>query len=327
MAPTIRNQRSNYVFEAAAIDCGSSFRPLKQIPSQHKNSTDRVSRKPSLGKAMVQTPLTSSAFNMAFFSGLSQTALQDNDTLRAWVRDSSFYTYQAISGTKKARQTLSIRDRKHFFIHSPTEKMRQIMQKHVSENNEAFGGNLPANECWLHPWPPECRMQPTGSMKRDFYWSDSTGSHKLVVNYGVVALMVENGLSETQKDGYINKSWQLSHLCGNWICCNPKHFTMESGRSNITRKKCFRSQNDCHHTPQCKKHLKRKQLMTQNIRRKIYNAIDGIEYTYDLTEEKSKLVHKVKEYSSSATYCGLCKRPHILAFSAYCSAPPPIAEL
>ena len=56
------------------------------------------------------------------------------------------------------------------------------------------------------------------------------------MNYGIIALLVNKGMSARQKEGWIEEAWHLSHLCGNWICCNWRHHTVEDGPTNCSRK-------------------------------------------------------------------------------------------
>jgi hypothetical protein len=63
-------------------------------------------------------------------------------------------------------------------------------------------------------------------------------------------------MNKQQKDGFINKQWHLSHLCGNWTCLNPAHTTVEPGNINLSRNNCFSHRSGCLHTPPCMKDKK-----------------------------------------------------------------------
>jgi hypothetical protein len=89
-----------------------------------------------------------------------------------------------------------------------------------------------------------------------FTWQDRRGKHAIVLNFGIVSKLLLNKLSKQQIDGFISKQWHLSHLCGNWICLNPAHTTVEPGSVNISRNSCFAHRSGCGHTPQCIKDLK-----------------------------------------------------------------------
>lgn len=89
-----------------------------------------------------------------------------------------------------------------------------------------------------------------------FNWQDHRGKHAIVLNFGIVSKLLLNKLTKQQKDGLINKQWHLSHLCGNWLCLNPAHTTVELGSVNITRNNCFSHRSGCAHNPPCLKDKK-----------------------------------------------------------------------
>ncbi|EPE32101.1 His-Me finger endonuclease [Glarea lozoyensis ATCC 20868] len=64
-------------------------------------------------------------------------------------------------------------------------------------------------------------------------------------------------MSKRQMDGWVNKKWHASHLCGNWSCVNAKHIYVEEGRVNAGRNACFMHRDECRHDPRCLKELKR----------------------------------------------------------------------
>lgn len=167
---------------------------------------------------------------------------------------------------KTPKDTLSLQDRKSFFIHSPTPALESAMAKWVSEIDSVLDQFREEDDCWLHPSPPPPRPngRASGCLKRDFYWADERGRHKITINFGVIALIVQDRLTERQKDGWIMHSWHLSHLCGNWTCCNWRHFTVEPGIVNITRNSCFMHRSGCVHNPKCMK--EKKQQLNQTPR-------------------------------------------------------------
>ena len=163
---------------------------------------------------------------------------------------------------------LTIPERKRQFIESPSQSTRYRMRKWVKSTLAFFSSTLSAAECWHHPFPGK-----GGNIVRSFGWSDLSGSHSLLVNYGIVALLVISSLTKEQKEGYIEESWHLSHLCGNWTCCNWRHFTVESGRVNTNRNRCMRyanryvpyeeyDRNHCQHKPVCMGWMKETNLAT-----------------------------------------------------------------
>lgn len=130
------------------------------------------------------------------------------------------------------KDRLPIRERKAFFIRTPTSALGSAMSKFVGEVYAALPSSRTEGECWFHPSPPRGRAK--GFLSRIFCWTDESGKHKLDINFGIVALIVDSYLTEKQKEGWIMDSWHLSHLCGNWTCCNWRHFTVEPGRVNIS---------------------------------------------------------------------------------------------
>lgn len=175
--------------------------------------------------------------------------------------------------TKKAsKDTLAIVLRKLFFVVTPTEQMETSMRAYVSKTNSPFL-HLPSWDCWLHPFPPQPSRhtgRSPGVISCHFSWKDTTDIyHSIGVNYGVVALLVKSRLTWTQKVGFIYNSWHLSHLCGNWTCCNWRHFTVEPGPINISRNACLlssglrtpKSDGKCKHQPPCMRKKKIKDLL------------------------------------------------------------------
>ncbi|MCJ1390992.1 hypothetical protein MMC18_003853 [Xylographa bjoerkii] len=160
----------------------------------------------------------------------------------------------AVATPKIPRNAISVEDRKRYFIETPPAHMVREMKKRVADIYGILDPQRSDGECWLHPKPP----LPYGSIRYNFHWKDQNSCQALSVNFGVIALLVESSLTEHQQKGYINNAWHLSHLCGNWTCCNWRHFTVEKGSINIQRNACFIHRNGCIHNPPCMKHLKRR---------------------------------------------------------------------
>lgn len=150
------------------------------------------------------------------------------------------------------------KERKRFFIYTPTEAIKEAMQTHVSNVHKLFPPTRNINDCMLHPSP--------GGLRKDgkyhqviacnYQWKDQQEIHNIGVNFGIVALIVNHFLTPVQKEGFIEDAWHLSHLCGNWICCNWRHHTIEPGPVNISRNACFASLEPCKHIPRCMKDKK-----------------------------------------------------------------------
>ncbi len=177
---------------------------------------------------------------------------------------------------KAPKETMSIIARKEFLIRTPTKLIERSMRLYVAKMYVLFGNSSLAN-CWLHPNPPKpsrLNGQSPSAIKCHFSWKDNNNVyHSIAVNYGIVALIVKARLTSAQKMGFMYNSWHLSHLCGNWTCCNWKHFTIEPGSTNISRNPCLlsdglrkrKSDGICKHLPQCMREKKIKDLMSPPI--------------------------------------------------------------
>ncbi|KAF4624910.1 hypothetical protein G7Y89_g13257 [Cudoniella acicularis] len=137
------------------------------------------------------------------------------------------------------------------------------MRQWVSKTNWLLDPFREDDDCWLHPSPPPGRLsnagilRPCGNISKRCQWSDNSGKrHSLVLNYGIVVKLVFFTMTKQQQDGFINRQWHLSHLCGNWTCLNPKHTTVEPGSVNLSRNNCFSHRSGCFHKPECLKDLK-----------------------------------------------------------------------
>ena len=172
------------------------------------------------------------------------------------------------------KDTVSVSDRKRHFMYTPGDVMKGKMKKYIHDVYRLFDG-MHSDDCWLHPSPPPAYRNghPVGKIQRTFVWKDSEGKYKLSVNFGIVALIVKRQITKKQMEEYVNNSWHLSHLCGNWTCCNWRHMTVESGRINNSRNQCFPRVGYCSHEPPCMKHRKRQLLVTVEISNHIKTAI------------------------------------------------------
>lgn len=153
---------------------------------------------------------------------------------------------------------LSVKERKRFFIYTPTDAMKEAMRMHVSNVHQLFPPYRGIGDCMLHP-------NPGGLLKNGKYnqtivcnyqWKDGSEIHTVGINFGIVTLIINHHLTSAQKEGIIHDAWHLSHLCGNWVCCNWRHHTVEPGPVNISRNPCFNSSAPCKHDPRCMKDKK-----------------------------------------------------------------------
>ena len=175
------------------------------------------------------------------------------------------------------RDEMPIKDRKRFFIYTPTPAMIIAMKRYVSLTYALLDEFREPEDCWLHPYPPSPKRngRARGTITNEYKWTDPLGSHTLTVNFGIAALFVESSLTDEQKEGYVNEKWHLSHLCGNWTCCNWKHLTVEPGSINISRNACFMLPETCrNHSPPCMKTRKRRLSAANGTGKEDYCNLD-----------------------------------------------------
>ena len=170
---------------------------------------------------------------------------------------------------------MTIVERKRFFLYTPTEDIQAASKKFFSNIYQVLDMSGSNEECRLHPTPPD-NGKPAETIFFTFDWKVEYRSHQLYVEWGIIALLVREELTAAQMDGFVNKSWRLSHLCGNWTCCNWRHFTVESGHDIQSRNACFKSPTKCTHNPPCMKEKKRQLLVTDYIRDKISKAVTSL---------------------------------------------------
>ena len=158
---------------------------------------------------------------------------------------------------------ISCKERKRIIV-SPTRppNVTKAMIDWVRKTNWLLDPFREDDDCWLHPSPPSALLsvsgasRPVGKLQKRFTWKDKEGKHSVVLNYGIVVKLVNYQMTKQQQDGFVNKQWHLSHLCGNWTCLNPAHTTVEPGHVNISRNNCFSHRSGCLHTPKCLKDKK-----------------------------------------------------------------------
>jgi len=164
---------------------------------------------------------------------------------------------------KQPFNKVTCRERKRIIVSSNRPPaLTKAMCQWVDKTNYLLDPFREDNECWFHPSPPSAHLsmngilRPCGKLQKRFNWQDRIGKHSIVLNYGIVSKLVNYKMTKQQKDGFINKQWHLSHLCGNWICLNPAHTTVEPGHINISRNNCFSHRSGCFHNPLCMKDKK-----------------------------------------------------------------------
>jgi hypothetical protein len=164
---------------------------------------------------------------------------------------------------KQPFNKVTCRERKRIIVSSNRPPaLTKAMCQWIDKTNYLLDPFREDNECWFHPSPPPAHLsmkgilRPCGKLQKRFNWQDRNGKHSIVLNYGIVSKLVNYKMTKQQKDGFINKQWHLSHLCGNWTCLNPAHTTVEPGNINISRNNCFSHRSGCFHNPPCMKDKK-----------------------------------------------------------------------
>jgi hypothetical protein len=164
---------------------------------------------------------------------------------------------------KSPLNKISCRERKRIVVSSNRPpSLTKAMNHWVTKTQYLLDPFREDDDCWFHPAPPPGRpnaagiLRPCGIIQKTFTWQDRNGKHSIVLNYGIVHKLVNYNMSKQEADGFINKRWHLSHLCGNWTCLNPRHTTVEPGSINIKRNNCFSHRSGCQHKPPCMKDKK-----------------------------------------------------------------------
>ncbi|KUJ13719.1 uncharacterized protein LY89DRAFT_146082 [Mollisia scopiformis] len=219
--------------QATQGDTDVAFSPLGSLPAlnemQSKNKDQQVRKDPEV---VVQPGLSASANSVK-------------------------------PGEKAPLNKLTCRERKRIATsYNRPPSLTKAMKQWVTKTHNLLDPFREDDDCWFHPSPPPARftasgvLRPCGKLQKCFTWQDHRGKHSLVLNYGMVSKIVNFKLTKQQKDGFINKQWHLSHLCGNWTCLNPRHTTVEPGKINISRNNCFSHRSGCLHDPKCLKEKK-----------------------------------------------------------------------
>lgn len=148
---------------------------------------------------------------------------------------------------------MSTTDRKRAFVYDPTLELVLSMEQYIEKTYSMFHTDLDEDDCWLHPSPPSPHQNRgnEGYIQHQFRWTDGDIDYVLNVNFGIVLLLVQNRLTDEQKQGYVTQGWRVNRICGNWTCCNWHHFAMETMEMLASRRRCFGSSDPCRHSPPC----------------------------------------------------------------------------
>lgn len=133
--------------------------------------------------------------------------------------------------------TWSHKDKLRMFFADPPAASVARLQQTMKDKSYGFAGfenGLSPEQCWLDE--DALRRSNNRTLRVRVPYRHDGRCQSFNVAYGVVALFLERGLTEGEVLGLTDKPpMQLSHLCGNWHCCNPKHMVIESGRDNRSR--------------------------------------------------------------------------------------------
>ena len=184
---------------------------------------------------------------------------QDTSALDLWDQVLSSHALDAASEVPKVQlkpktlhNTMTLSERKYFLVFTPSSEITSRMNKIVSDIYAPFH-RCQESICWLRPSPArrQSNTRAAGSLQFDFKRRTSSDRQFLKVNFGILALIVTNCLTDSQAEGYVNQAWQVGRLCGNCACCNWRHFTVEPQPLSVSRSRCFKSSGPCYHKPPC----------------------------------------------------------------------------
>ncbi|KAF8859930.1 hypothetical protein BDZ45DRAFT_339299 [Acephala macrosclerotiorum] len=250
---------------------GSFHRPKRQALGLTDSTLDRnlPTAQPKMlcpSSQLPNTPLSSQSFSEDDFAdtqaSIAPTLFRRKSTSALIASFRSDLSVPLPEAEKAPLNKISCRERKTIVtsFNCPPSLMK-AMKQWIRKTHNLLDPFREDDDCWFHPSPPAARvtssgLRPVGKLQRHFAWQDHRGKHSLVLNYGIVSKIVNYKMTKQQKDGFINKQWHLSHLCGNWTCLNPTHTTVEPGGINISRNNCFSHRSGCHHEPKCMKDKK-----------------------------------------------------------------------
>lgn len=219
---------------------------------------------------------------------------------------------------KSRRESWRIQKRKKYFLRT---RDRRIKKRMIEQHRRYYpdldsSSNIIREDCAFDPCPPE---KPDGTLEGGryitFWWRDHLNRlHRYDVNIGILGRILKSGLTETQIAGIIDHAWHTSHLCGNSTCLNWRHFWIESGSTNGSRRRCHKIgfRGKCQHFPRCMRERKRRLLVTQSIRNEIFNCIITIQSFPSSNKAIMDIIDKVYD-CNRWEMCRLCKKVHRLA--------------
>ncbi|KAF2105116.1 hypothetical protein NA57DRAFT_51895 [Rhizodiscina lignyota] len=149
---------------------------------------------------------------------------------------------------------LSLYERKSIVLVEKPADARAWMQKYLDRQSIHLKKDplYPNSRCWIHQGAQ--RYMDRRNIHATVRFKRNGKIQTVSMHCGIIALCMRNELTKDMIDGLLKQpSWHLSHLCGNWACCNPRHMTIEPARDNQRRKMCFNDKRGllqhCTHTP------------------------------------------------------------------------------
>ncbi|KAF2747589.1 hypothetical protein M011DRAFT_458439 [Sporormia fimetaria CBS 119925] len=153
---------------------------------------------------------------------------------------------------------LQIKKKMFFEVHVPD--MSRLKRRLASFRPET----LEPAACWICP-ASKIRHCQWGALRTTYSFTVDGVRYNYALNAALIVLIAEDRLTKEQKEGIIMESWHVSHLRGDWSCTNPDHLTVELGKVNQSRNKCFHRGGTCTHTPTCIVHLRQADLYVTKL--------------------------------------------------------------
>jgi hypothetical protein len=164
--------------------------------------------------------------------------------------------FPLIEDQKLTKKALLIAKKTTFYFQWAPKNLSQLRHR-IARFRQDHPGSRGQDECWLYSGPVREGQR---SLRMNVVFREEEHPFRRFLysaNVSYISMMVDGYMTEEFKYGIINHSWHASHLCGNWVCTNPRHIIAEDGAYNSSRNPCFHGKNDnCIHSPPCRKHLR-----------------------------------------------------------------------
>ncbi|PSN70360.1 hypothetical protein BS50DRAFT_585794 [Corynespora cassiicola Philippines] len=175
-------------------------------------------------------------------------------------------SYALEAPKRMPRSELSVEERKKLFYYSYWESEREHLEGILHGYYLHINANREPDQCWLYTY----KFYNKCCLGTNVPFKHHGKGETVYVHITVIAKLLEGLLTSAEKDGLVNQSYHASHLCGNWMCLNPRHVKAEPGGTNQERKSCFNHPcRSCFHEPAC---MTRLQLPRGQLQLKYYKA-------------------------------------------------------